>query len=299
MTSMLLGKIRPLPSTQTFRAFEAAVRFQSFTRASEELHLSAAAVSRHVQTLEDRLGVCLFERAWGRMIPTATAVELAHKVRRGLIELQEAVSVAISPAAPRQPELQVNVCADFALHWLIPNIHRFNAIYPDIKLTIDTRAYDEPIENTNFDACIWGGGLWKGECCSRELSSDTLIVCANKTLSRELPPITASTLSTLPFLRISCRDWHDWLEAAELPIIESSFGHLLDSNGALIQAAIAGLGIALIRKKFAQLYLDRGDLQQIHEIEVDASIPYFVIWSRENEKHLEISNFAKWVCKYH
>ncbi|WDD94047.1 LysR substrate-binding domain-containing protein [Burkholderia sp. FERM BP-3421] len=195
------------------------------------------------------------------MIPAETAIELARKVRHGLIDLQKAISVATSPAAPNASELHVNVCVDFALHWLISNIHLFNAIHPDIKSSIDTRACERSVEGMNFDACIWGGGHWKSEHCSRELSRDTLIVCANKSLSNELPPIGASSLSILPFLRVSCRDGHDWLEAAGLPIIEPSFGRLLDNNSALIQAAIAGLGIILVRKKFARPYLERGDLQ--------------------------------------
>jgi LysR family transcriptional regulator, glycine cleavage system transcriptional activator len=142
-------------------------------------------------------------------------------------------------------------------------------------------------------------GHWKSEKYSRELRRDTLIVCANKSLSSELPPIGASSLSILPFLRVSCRDGHDWLEAAGLPIIEPSFGRLLDNNSALIQAAIAGLGIILVRKKFARPYLERGDLQQIHAIEVNAPIPYFIIWPDESERHSEVSSFTKWICKHH
>lgn len=298
-SSYLSGKIKNLPSTQTLRAFESAVRLQSFVRAAEELNLTSAAVSRHIHLLEERVGVSLFDRSWGHMNPTGAALDLADKIRRGLTEIQYAISKASEQSAHGQVELKISVLADFATLWLIPNMSIFNEIHPNINLSIHTHVSGKPSDFESSDIGIWHMGQWQEGYGAHELNADKLILCANKKISQTYPLIDATTLADLPLLRITLRDWREWLDVARLPIVEPSSGPILDSNISLVQAAIAGLGFALVRQKFVQQYLQSGILVRVHEAEIRAPISYYATWRKQNRHHREVSKFVKWLSESH
>ncbi len=295
----LLRKIKNLPSTQTLRAFESAVRLQSFVRAAEELNLTSAAVSRHIHLLEERVGASLFERSWSHMNPTGIALDLADKIRCSLTEIQYAISKANEQSAHGKVELRLSVLADFATLWLIPNISIFNEIHPNINLSIHTHVNGRPSDFEGSDVGIWHIGQWQEGYGAHELSADKLILCANRKVSQTYPVIDAATFADLPLLRITLRDWGEWLEAARLPAVEPSIGPVLDSNISLTQAAIAGLGFALVRQKFVQQYLQSGALVRVHEAEIRAPISYFATWRKQNRHHREVSEFVKWLRESH
>src|SRR5689334_18625595 len=123
-----------LPPMQALRAFEAAARAGSLTRAAQSLHLTHGAISHQIKALERGLGVRLIERAGRGMRLTDEGEVFASRVRAAFAELESAMNEIIARANPRQ--LRVSVVPSFAARWLLPRIGRFLAAHPDIDLDV-------------------------------------------------------------------------------------------------------------------------------------------------------------------
>ena len=128
-----------LPPLQTLRAFETAVRLQSFTRAADELALTQGAVSQHIRALEAQLGYPLFTRERNGATPTHAAHALALQVRQGLSVLERAFEPAFAVRSrPRTcgVTLNVSVLPSVAERWLAPRLPRFAAAHPHIAIAL-------------------------------------------------------------------------------------------------------------------------------------------------------------------
>ncbi len=123
-----------LPPMQALRAFEAAARAQSLTKAAQSLSLTHGAISHQIKSLESDLGVRLVERAGRGIRLTDEGERFARRVRAAFAELAAAVNEITARANPRQ--LRVSVVPSFAARWLLPRIGRFVAAYPDIDLDV-------------------------------------------------------------------------------------------------------------------------------------------------------------------
>jgi LysR family transcriptional regulator, glycine cleavage system transcriptional activator len=126
---------RPAASLLALRAFEAAARRSSFTDAARELHVSQAAISRHVRTLETGFGRPLFRRLHRRVELTATGQRLADELAAGFSQIQRAVqSVEAAPVR----RLRLSVEPSLAARWLVPRLGKFTAVNPDIEIEFDS-----------------------------------------------------------------------------------------------------------------------------------------------------------------
>jgi LysR family transcriptional regulator, glycine cleavage system transcriptional activator len=131
-----------LPPLQTLRAFEAAVRLRSFTRAADELALTQGAVSQHVRMLEAHVGETLFVREHMGVAPTPRAQTLVLQIRQGLRVLERAFGAHREPAlrqnaTPQRPvHLVVSVLPSMARRWLNPRLARFHAAHPAIEMEL-------------------------------------------------------------------------------------------------------------------------------------------------------------------
>src|SRR5450631_1987439 len=139
-----------LPPMQALRAFEAAARERSLTRAAESLHVTHGAISHQIKSLESDLGVRLVER-FGRGIRlTDEGERFASRVRAAFAELATAVNEITARANPSL--LRVSVVPSFAARWLLPRIGRFVAAHPDVDL--DVRANMANVDFARDDADI-------------------------------------------------------------------------------------------------------------------------------------------------
>ena len=131
-----------LPSLDLLKGFEAAARHLSFTRAAEELFLTQSALSRQMQTLEEQLGLPLFERRHRQLLLTDAGQLLHATAKTVLAELTQAVA-AIRRDQAAQP-LTVSTNQPFASLWLIPRLPRFRERHPkiDVYISADNRIVD-------------------------------------------------------------------------------------------------------------------------------------------------------------
>lgn len=249
---------RPLPNLAALRAFEAAGRLLSFSRAAEELFVTQGAVSRHVQTLEQELGLPLFARTRPlTLTPQGAAYHAAiRQAFAGIIAATRAARAEADGAAPRR-KIRVTLLASFAAHWLMPRLPAFEAAHPEIELVLEpnVRRLDPTAGQIDL-ALRYGKGGYEGlaECFMPE----TLVPVVAPSYS------PAPTLETLPAHRLlhpsDTWEWRDWLAAQGMALAAVPQQQALADYNITVQAARDGLGVAMGRLNLVGPILARGDL---------------------------------------
>ncbi|MEP7209095.1 MAG: LysR family transcriptional regulator, partial [Casimicrobiaceae bacterium] len=143
---------RRLPPLNALRAFEAASRHASFTRAAEELYVSQGAISRHIAALEDWLKVQLFTRH-ARGIELTPKGAVFFRVVRGALDQVEYGARQLQQK-PDDKTLRIKVPPTFAIRWLVPRLARFHAYKPDIDVQLTTSHQPVNFNRDDVDACI-------------------------------------------------------------------------------------------------------------------------------------------------
>lgn len=285
---------RSLPPLQALRALEAAARRRSFSRAAEELHLTHSAVSHHLRALEAELGVELFRRVGSRMIPTAAGAQLADRVRRSLEELREALD-ATRPGVSGVTRLELSVMSDFASVWLIPRLGDFYDRHPNVDLSLRMHADVTPPDPYPFDIGIWHRRVDEPGFQFRKLLDDQVVAVCSPALLARYPAFRIEDLATMPLLRFSRRSWRDFFEAAGVAGDEPERGPVFDDAGLLLHATVAGQGAATARLQLARGFIDRGELVQLGQVRIPASLDYYFTWREGHPREAAIQQFYRWV----
>lgn len=242
---------RKIPGTDLLVAFETAARHQSFTRAAEELALTQSAVCRKISALEDYLGVQLFNRVKKRVSLSGAGQIYARQVRENLKRIEHDT---LSLMAHRNAErvLELAVIPTFATRWLIPRLADFQKRHPDITLDLTTRNEPFMFIDTPFDAAIhFGDPVWPGAVTEYLFGEDMIPVCRPDLLSGKTS-VSPGELEKMPLLHQSSRPdaWREWFEIAGLPNVNAMGGARYEVFAMLVEAAKAGLGVALMPRFF-------------------------------------------------
>ena len=277
---------------QTLRAFEAAVRHHSYSAAARELGVTHGAISHRIRTLEDQLGASLFERRGREMVPTRAAVALAAQVSEGLQILSQAMPAG---DAERPGRLVVGVHHSLAIAWLIPRLADFVGANPAVDVEIYSTAELGEFINPNVDVAIrYGAGSWNG-VSSERLAGDRLYpVCTAAYRERERLEAPAD-LERCRLLRHSWHTWIPWFRAAGLKLDEPTSGLLLSDSGMLLEAALAGLGVALVGTVFARSALDSGRLVSPFDVSIADNHAYYLLWNAGTRLGPEARLFRDWL----
>ncbi|WP_102222829.1 LysR substrate-binding domain-containing protein [Acidimangrovimonas sediminis] len=248
-----------LPLT-ALRAFEAAGRLESVTRAAEELAVSQAAVSRQIRALEEDLGTRLFERLHRGLRLTEAGGRLQSALSTAFDGIDEALAEV---ATNRHEVLTVSADPSFAACLLAPSLALFQSRAPeaDVVLNSDARIVDLATEGVTFairyakDRDHWPRTEAKWLCNSR------LTAYLSPALAGRLILDRPEALLPLPRLHEDSRDhWQSWFAAAGVQVAPDARGMLFNDSAVLLQAAIAGQGVALLDETFAEAAVARGDL---------------------------------------
>ncbi len=260
-----------LPPLNACRAFEAAARLGSFTRAAAELNVTATAVSHHIKVLEAWTGRRLFRRHNNTVTPTDEARRLAPVFTEALERLADGVQTIMGSGGPRP--LTISAQPHFALKWLIPRLPRFAALHPSIELRLVTsyRALDLINENIDLAVRYVDRTSLAGSPALAELSGD---LRADHLMDADLWPVASPALFPLgapvdPSMLRRCTllhllgapdDWRNWLTAAGLRGIDAMNGPKFDSYVLSAEAAAQGWGVAMGRVGFIEADLAAGRL---------------------------------------
>ncbi|EJL03972.1 transcriptional regulator, LysR family [Pseudomonas fluorescens Q2-87] len=238
--------IANLPPLNAVRAFAAAARHQSFSRAAEELHVSHSAVSRHVKLLEERLGVLLFERRTRQSLLTPEGKAFYEQVSEALAQIANAAAALTRHASQRKVTL--NVRPSFAVRWLIPRLPDFMALYPDIKPEVVTNTRPPDPSRDPFDVVIRRGQSgWSTNVQPTVLLEDDLLLVAAPSLLQSVPLDSVHDLARHTLLSGKTRssDWQDWTAHAGIKPLRNPPTLQFDHMHLVLQAAVDGLGVAL------------------------------------------------------
>ncbi|MBD0704172.1 LysR family transcriptional regulator [Pseudomonas sp. E141] len=238
--------IADLPPLNAVRAFAAAARHQSFSRAAEELHVSHSAVSRHIKLLEERLGVLLFERRTRQSVLTPAGQSFYEQVNVALTQIANAATTLSRSAALRK--VTINVRPSFAVRWLIPRLPEFMALHPDIKPQVLTRTQPPDQSGETFDVVIRRGHSgWPATVQPQVLLEDDLLLVAAPSLLQGVSLNNVHDLArhTLLSGRTRSSDWQTWAKHVGIKRFGNPPTLQFDHMHLVLQAAVDGLGVAL------------------------------------------------------
>lgn len=285
---------RYLPSIPALLALEAVARLGTASAAAQELALTQGAISRQLQALESQLGVALIVREKQRLTLTPAAVDYVGDVRKALQTLASA-SLTLR-ANPKGGTLNLAILPAFGMHWLTPRLTRFTALHPEVTLNLSTRLKPFDFTDSRFDAAIhYGRQDFPGTTSLKLMDEEMLAVAAPTVL--KTPLTGAEGILSHPLLQLESRtgDWGRWLAHHGLPG-QRPPGMLFDQFATLTQAAIHGLGLALIPLFLIEADLAAGRLIPVFGPPVPALGSYSLVWPRDRPLRAPLASFRDWLA---
>jgi DNA-binding transcriptional LysR family regulator len=245
-----------LPSLDALLAFATAARLGSFERAADELHVTASAVGKRIVALEERIGLTLFERGGRSLVLTAAGREYLGPVEQALALL--AAMPQHRRAANGRTRLRLCAPPTFARQVLVPALQGFSARHPgiDLEVVLSTPHLDTPAPDADVEVrhAVRGLGV--------ALFPDRVLPLVAPGLLADAGPVAtaADAVARLPLLRTPIEPWAPWLAAQGLPAREPEAGPRYVDLGLVLEAAVAGQGMALARPSLALPWLRQGAL---------------------------------------
>ncbi|ATN36880.1 LysR family transcriptional regulator (plasmid) [Rhizobium sp. ACO-34A] len=250
---------RKIPSNSALMAFEASARHGSFARAADELVLTEGAISRQIGRLEAFLGVTLFERVGNRVRLLPNGERYAVQVRETLDRLERDSQYLMGQPSDGA-SLDIAILPTFATRWLIPRLKPFQERHPNITLHLAERMEPFVLTGSGFDAAIhFEHPAWTGMRTHLLLHEVLVPVCHPALITGRDP---ATTLDALPRLhrRQNPDAWHRYAEETGVVLTNPAVGARYDLHAMQIEAALAGLGVALVPRLYIETELTEGRL---------------------------------------
>lgn len=286
-----------LPSLNALRAFEVAGRYLSFTRAAEELNVTQGAVSRLVKQLEADLGVALFRRGPRGLELTAAGAAYLPSLSDAFQRLTAATQLVMRPS--RRPDhLAITMLPTFAMRWFMPRLADFHRLHPNI--TVDVTSADRPVDfqTEPVDVGIqYGHGDWP-DLAAEFLMGETVILVASPALLKAKPLKRPEDVKRHILLTHSTRPeaWSEWFAAAGLKAHKPPRGPAFEHFFMSIEAAVNGLGLALVPDIFVQAELADGRLiEPLPRHRVHRRGGYYLLHLPGREREPAIKAFRDWL----
>lgn len=285
-----------MPSLQTLRAFEAAGRLNSYSRAAEELALTHGAVSHRIRELEERLGVKLFRREGNIMRLTEDGHRLHAQVRQGLSILEQAFAPPRARAPKAARPIVVSAVPSLAAAWLSARLGEYRAEAPDvdIELRVTDRLSDFKKEGVDLGVRLGRGG-WDN-MQSVKLFDEALTPVCTPAYRDRIGLREPADLSRGAFLRNAWTPWARWFRAAGLDWPEPARGPVFDDSGLLLRAALQGDGVALGRHWLAIDEVRAGRLCAPFSVSLRDDFSYWLVWVAGRNLSPETARFRDWLA---
>lgn len=303
-----------LPPLSVLRAFESASRHLSFKKAAEELHVTPAAISQQIKTLETYLGVPLFRRLTRALELTEHGEAMLPKVREGFDCLAAAVETT---RRSRGGALTVTAPPTFASRWLLPRLPTFSAAHPDIELrlssssdTVDRRGDTLRLDTGGVDmredasdvAIRYGTGLYPGHRVERILAPDYVPVCSPGLAGAPFPLREPADLRRHVLIHDETildeerqPSWAEWLRLAGVDGVDARRGPRFSNAVLAVEAALAGQGVALAPRPLVEADLVAGRLLIPFAVAVPSPYAYFLVMPEAVAKRPTVAAFRAWL----
>lgn len=288
--------LRHLPPLPALRTFEAAGRLESFTLAADELDVTTSAVSRQIGALERALGVRLFERLPRGLKLTADGARYLAEVADALRRLEQA-SAALRGGGTRRT-LRLSVLPSFAGNWLVPRLPAFEAARPDVDVLLEATTRYADFRHEQVDLAIrFGTGQWDRLASEKLLPLEFYPVCRPDRLRGRgalRRPADLARHTWLDEVHVP-QAWPRWLEAAGVAGIEPPRRLSYDNAQLMLDAAMAGQGIALATDVLAERYLRERRLAAPFPIRVESAATYHLVMRPEDRDRPDVRAFRDWI----
>ncbi len=288
-------KTHDLPSLNGLKTFESAARHLSFTLAARELCVTQGAVSRQIKQLEDQLNVILFHRLHKNLKLTDQGTLLVFPLTRAFNIMADAVDKLKN----QQQDFRLKVHPTFAIRWLIPRLHHFQALHPDIQVRLTTSGENVDFNYENFDAGITHGGEDTPGIAREKILTEQLIpVCSPKLLNSPFPLKKPEDITRHMLLHNTpdLKEWAAWADQVGIKELSLERGQVFEMDDAALQAATAGLGVALGDLFLIRDELETGRLKAPFGLTPIKTGSYYFSTPDFNKKTNNVKAFQNWLA---
>lgn len=287
-----------IPDLSVLQAFECAARHGNFTLAAAELNLTQSAVSRQIRALEHQLGVSLFERIRQRVVLSAAGQSLLPEVIRLLGQTEEMVLRAMASADGKKV-LSVATLPTFGARWLMRRLPDFLARHPGTVVNVASRSEPFDFSVDRFDVAIhYGQPIWAHGICTY-LCSEAILPVASPSLLGETTTRFPSDLMAGPLLHLATRPklWSEWFQANGIEGVSAFHGSRFDQFNMIIEAALAGMGFALLPRYLIEEELKSGSLSIVASSPLTTENSYYVVLPEGRRDNVLAAVFQNWLLE--
>jgi LysR family glycine cleavage system transcriptional activator len=283
-----------IPPIHCLMTFEALARLRNATRAAEELNVTPSAVSHRVRQLESLLGSKLFAR--GDFGLSAEGAAYLLNVREGLLALQRAPDRALAHGPTR---LRLAVTPTFSRQILLPKLALFRHAYPDVELTMQVTI---PLLHVKAEECDleirFGTGPYSDVEYEMILGDFAYPACSPEYLN-EVGPFgrfdSLESVSRARLIRSPLEPWSTWFKACDIALPEPREGAQFNDIGLMLDAAVSGFGVALLRHKLGAAWIDSGRLVRLSPRQAVSPHHHYVCWKPGALERWECAAFVDWL----
>jgi LysR family glycine cleavage system transcriptional activator len=285
------------PSLHELHAFAAAARLGSFSKAAEDLCVTQGAISRAIGHLEEQLGQTFFVRRSRGIELTARGRDYLSQIGAALQTLESAASAQRSPDIPSR--LRLAVPPTLAAKWLIPRLADWQALHPQISLSLAPSQYEEDFSNADIDAWLRpsGGGFPNGIDAEYIVGREIVAICHPKDLQGSDALSEPLDLLTRPLLCNTNyqQNWRIWLDAVGLSEHEFKPSADFEQVSMLVQAVVAGLGVAVVQRCLIDDELSAGRIAMPFEGKVAFTVGYMLCTRRASQSNRALQQLLQWL----
>ncbi|KQP14183.1 transcriptional regulator GcvA [Pseudorhodoferax sp. Leaf267] len=286
-----------MPPLNHLRAFEAAVRHESFTRAANELHVTQGAVSRHIRHLEEYLGFGLFERFNNNLVVAPEARRFCESLTRAFNEIDRASQVLRH--ARQRSVIKVHGDTNFMLRWLIPRLPGFQAVQPRIEVQLSSSREAVDFGHDGVDAAIrFGRGQWPG-CHADALFPMEMVPVCTPALAERLALAEPQDIlrATLYHAYARREEWPRWFRlVSEQPFEPAAEAYLEDAT-VVLQCVLAGMGIGLTHRHYVLDELQAARLVIPFDVPLRNRSAFYFVCPEQTRHNPAVAAFREWLVQ--
>lgn len=279
---------------KAFWVLDVVVRKGSFSAAANHLNVSQSAVSQQIKILEDEFGP-LFERVGKQIVATEPCEHLAGHLRRGFVHIEEGVAATTQ----RFNQITLTVLPSIGSAWLVPRLHKFTELHPDIEVRMTMSDSLSDFTDGGLDAGIRLGSGDYPDLIAKPLCGDELLLVCSPA-KREEFPVKPALKDLEGHLLIhdnaqAHQNWPAWVAATGNQNIAVKSKLMISDSSQVIRMALAGQGVALVRRVLVADELALVDLVKLFDISVKLKDKYYFVMPKRSRSHPAVAIFFEWL----
>ena len=292
----LLGHI---DSLNHLAAFEAAARHRSFTRAAGELNVTQPAISQSIRKLEEAIGMPLFIRRHRSLSLTTAGEMLADDVTEGFSRILS--TVRHLKRLSTSDHVTLSVSTAFANYWMVPRLQSFRREHPSVDLRLQTTDKDLDLAQEGISLGVRRGlGEWRGYAAGLIAEERLCAVASPAWVAKHGVPDSVHALAAAPLIHLEepHRErpvWRDWFAALGVDYRDHGWGLRLNDYALVLQAAMAGEGVAMGYRHIIENLVDQNLLVGLGGWWVDTRAGFFLVWSDRADLSADAKTVRDWI----